>query len=67
MRIVVNTTETDLPGDGLTVRALLDRLGFTFPMIVVKVNGALVKRDRYDAVVVRDGDRVDAVHLVSGG
>jgi len=40
---------------------------FTFPMIFVRVNGEVIRKDQYDSFVIRDGDRVDAIHLMGGG
>ena len=37
------------------------------PPFAVEVNKRLVKRDAYDATVLRDGDRVEIVTLVGGG
>jgi len=40
---------------------------FTFPMIVVKINGRLVKKEDYERMFIGDGDNVEAIHLISGG
>ncbi len=67
MHITVNGKEVDLDARELTVRAFLTVMRFTFPMIVVKVNGALVRKDAWDSALVRDGDKVEAIHLMGGG
>lgn len=36
-------------------------------MLVIKVNGSLVKKDSYDTFEINDGDNVTVLHLVSGG
>ena len=64
--ITVNSKKTDYK-EGLTVRALLEQMKFVFPMLVIKINGKLVDRNRYDSTSVADGDKVDIVHLISGG
>lgn len=64
--ITVNGKTTDLEG-GITVTELLGRMGFVWPMLVVRVNGQLVKRDRFDDTTVSDGDTVDVIHMMSGG
>lgn len=51
----------------LTVTKLLDKMRFTFPLMAVAVNGKAVSREEYEAVVIRDGDDVKAIHLISGG
>jgi thiamine biosynthesis protein ThiS len=67
MKITVNNSEVSMAGETLSVRELLDRMNFTFPLIVVKVNGHLVKKDEYERIFVGDGDNVEAIHLISGG
>jgi sulfur carrier protein len=67
MKITVNKRETILEAPELTVRQLLKELRFTFPMIYVRVNGQVVKKDQWDSRVVREGDQVDAIHLMGGG
>lgn len=67
MTITLNNRKTDYPGKTLTVRGLLTAMNFTFPMIVVKINGELVKKQEYETTEIREGDRVDAIHLISGG
>jgi len=50
-----------------TVRGVLRAKGWSFPLIVVTVNGRLVARSDWDAAPVADGDVVEAAHLMSGG
>ncbi|HCF56650.1 MAG TPA: thiamine biosynthesis protein ThiS [Myxococcales bacterium] len=52
---------------GMTVREVLKAKSFVFPLIIVKVDGELVGRDRYEAHVVPDGADVQVIHLMSGG
>ncbi len=52
---------------GLTVSALLTKMNYTFRMLVVKVNGTLVKKDQYEYTLVPAGAEVAVIHLISGG
>jgi thiamine biosynthesis protein ThiS len=52
---------------GLTVAGLLKRRGFTFPLLVVRIDGRLVERGAYAATEVDDGADVQVLHLISGG
>jgi thiamine biosynthesis protein ThiS len=36
-------------------------------MLVIKVNGILIKKDKYQSTLITDGDNVIVLHLVSGG
>ncbi|HOW43667.1 MAG TPA: sulfur carrier protein ThiS [Candidatus Aminicenantes bacterium] len=67
MKITVNNNEVSMAGETLSVRELLNRMNFTFPLIVVKVNGHLVRKEEYERIFVGDGDNVEAIHLISGG
>ncbi len=53
--------------EGMTVRDVLKECNYVFRMLVVNVDGRLVKRDRYDTAEVPRGAVVKVVHLVSGG
>jgi len=67
MKINLNNKEVSMAGESFSVRELLNLMHFTFPMIVVKINGRLVKKEDYDRVFIGDGDNVEAIHLISGG
>ena len=53
--------------EGETITALLKRMNYVFPLIVVKIDGQLVKEPEYPTTVVPDGSEVKIVHLISGG
>ncbi len=52
---------------GMTVQDVLDTLKFSFRMIVVKINGQVVRRADFAATPVPDGAEMLAIHLISGG
>jgi sulfur carrier protein len=52
---------------GMTVQDILDRRKYTFPLIVVKVDGELVPKEAYGSHRVEDGADVRVIHLISGG
>jgi thiamine biosynthesis protein ThiS len=53
--------------EGMTVNSILEVLQFTFPMIVVSVNGKVVPRSEYETMRIEDNDQVKVIHLVAGG
>lgn len=65
--ILVNRREQIAWEEGLTVARLLERLRFTFPHIIVSINGELVRRDEYGTRAVPDEADVRVVHLMAGG
>ena len=50
-----------------TVKELLKRMKYTFPNVVVKINGDLVKRADFGDTIVPDGSKIAAIHMISGG
>ena len=51
----------------MSVEQLLKLKNFTFPMIIIKINGKLIKKENYSASIIKNGDDVTALHLISGG
>ncbi|HSK10051.1 MAG TPA: sulfur carrier protein ThiS [Vicinamibacterales bacterium] len=52
---------------GMTVADILKIRNYIFRMLVVQVNGELVKRGTYDKAVVPDEANVEVIHMISGG
>jgi len=67
MTITLNNRKTSFEAEAITVTELFSRMKYNFPMIIVKINGHLIKKDQYDQVSIQDGDKVEAIHLISGG
>jgi thiamine biosynthesis protein ThiS len=53
--------------EGMTVDSLVKILKFTFPMIVVLVNGKIVPKSKYGTTAIQDNADVKVIHLVAGG
>ncbi|MFA5971748.1 MAG: sulfur carrier protein ThiS [Lentimicrobiaceae bacterium] len=67
MKIILNNKEESFAGDQFTINELLQVKNFTFKMLVIKVNGLIVKKGEFDSTWVHDGDDVMVLHLISGG
>jgi len=67
MNITLNNRPEHFEPDKLTISDILKHKNFTFKMMVVKINGQLIKKDRYQAAEVTDGDDVQIIHMISGG
>jgi len=50
-----------------TVKDLLRRMRYTFPNVVVKINGELVKKQDFKDTIVPDEAEVSVIHMISGG
>ncbi|MDP2038333.1 MAG: sulfur carrier protein ThiS [Ignavibacteria bacterium] len=59
---LIETTESSL-----SINQLLQIKKYSFKNLVVKINNELVKRDSYDNAKFKDGDKVDVIHMISGG
>ncbi len=53
--------------DGMTVRDVLTAMNYTFPQIIVVINGDVVRHDAYDTTMVPDSADVRVVHMIAGG
>jgi sulfur carrier protein len=67
MEITLNNRPEEFDSDLLTVNELLQLKKFTFRMLVIKINGNLVKKDQYFTATIQNGDVVSVLHLISGG
>lgn len=64
--IKVNGRNVDW-NEGMTIETVLEKYNFTYPSIVVSVNGTVIHKDKYAATVINDGDDVKVIHMVAGG
>ncbi len=53
--------------EGTTVRGLLDELGLHPMRVAVQQNQDIIKRDRYNEVVLQPGDAVEILTIMAGG
>jgi len=67
MKISLNNRPESFEQDMLTISDILKHKNFTFKMMVVKINGQLIKKDQYQTAKVSDGDDVQIIHMISGG
>ena len=52
---------------GTTVSDLLAAAALAPMLVVVEYNGEPLERERFDATLVRDGDRIEIAQMVGGG
>lgn len=67
MNIILNNRPEAFEHEKLSVTELLGIKNFTFRMIIVKINGELIKKPQYPDTYVNDGDDVMVLHMMSGG
>ena len=67
MKIILNDREEIVDTDQLNIAELLEKKNFSFKMLVIKVNGKLIKKPEFETTRVKEGDNVMVLHLISGG
>lgn len=67
MKITLNNRTEIIPDGVKYISDLLKYKNFSFPRIVVKVNGVLIKKPDFTSVSINENDTVEIIHLVSGG
>jgi len=67
MNITLNNNPEKFDTAKCTVNELLRMKNFTFKMLIVKINGKLVKKEDYVTAMISEGDDVNVLHLISGG
>ena len=64
--IRVNGEALDIAGP-VTISGLLANLTIDSRLVAVEHNLSIVKRDKYESVVVGEGDEIEIVNFVGGG
>jgi len=50
-----------------TVKQLLSRMKYTFPLVVVKINDKVVPRNDFSEIIIPDNSKISVIHMISGG
>lgn len=66
MTIRLNGEPFDISGP-VTISALLAQLNIDPRIVAVEHNVVVVKKQQYDATMVREGDEIEIVRFVGGG
>jgi sulfur carrier protein len=67
MILTLNNQTESFDQETLNITELLKIKNFTFKALVVKINGQLIRKHQYSETLVHSGDKVDVIHLISGG
>jgi len=67
LKIILNNREEEFDKDFLTVSEMLESKKFSFRMRIIKINGELISKEKYDSAEIKDGDIVQMLYLMSGG
>lgn len=66
MSIIVNGRKVDFIKNE-TVKDLLTRMKYTFPLVVVKINDKIIPRKDFLKVTIPNNSTVAVIHMISGG
>ena len=50
-----------------TVSQLLKRVGYIFPLVVVKINDRVIPKNDFPNIIVPDKSKISVIHMISGG
>lgn len=53
--------------DGMTVKLLLEKLKYSYPVLIVRVNKNLIDDKDFSVTPIADGDYVEIHHPICGG
>jgi sulfur carrier protein len=67
MKFLLNNREEELTGENMSISTMMVQKKYTFKMKIVKINGILIEKDKYDSTIIREGDNVQMLYLMSGG
>ena len=67
MKILLNSREEEFDKETITVSELLVLKKFSFKMRIIKINGVFIPKENYDSTVIRHGDEMQMLYLMSGG
>ena len=67
MKILLNNREEEFGKEIISVSEMLILKKFSFKMRIIKINGVLIAKEKYDTTIIHDGDDVQMLYLMSGG
>ena len=67
MKILLNNREEEFNRDSLSIDEMIALKKFSFKLKIIKINGQLIQREKYNSTYINDGDNVQMLYLMSGG
>ena len=67
MKILLNNREEEFDAEEMSVSDMLKLKKFSFRMRIIKVNGELIPKEKYDSTKIYNGDNIQMLYLMSGG
>lgn len=67
MKITLNNRNENFSEDHYSIKEIFTEMNFTFPRVIVKLNGKLIRKPAYAETMLTEGDNLEVIHLISGG
>ena len=67
MKITLNNRDEEFDKEFITVSEFLILKNFSYKMRIIKINGELIPKNKYDSTLIKNGDNVQMLYLMSGG
>ncbi|HUX59255.1 MAG TPA: sulfur carrier protein ThiS [Bacteroidales bacterium] len=67
MEISLNNRKEVFDRDTISVSEMLTIKKFSFKLRIIKINGDLILKEKYDSTIIHNGDDVQMLYLMSGG
>ncbi len=67
MEILLNNRKEIFDQDTITVSEMLSVKKYSFKLRIIKINGLLISKEKYDSTIIKNGDDVQMLYLMSGG
>jgi sulfur carrier protein len=67
MKILLNNRNEEFSKENMSINEMLLLKKFSFKLRIIKINGILISKEKYDSTIIRDGDNVQMLYLMSGG
>ena len=67
MKILLNNRSEEFAGESISVNDMLVQKKFSYKMRIIKINGILISKDKYNTTLIHHGDDVQMLYLMSGG
>jgi thiamine biosynthesis protein ThiS len=67
MEILLNNRKETVDREEISLAELIGYKNFSFRLLVTRVNGRLIKKEARESTIVKDGDEVQILHMISGG
>ncbi len=65
MKLTINGDQREFTAS--TLAMLIEQLGMKADRVAVELNRDIIRRDRWAATELHDGDQLEIVHFVGGG